>query len=214
MDSHLQKTTLRRLQRPFEHHGFARPRALSERAVRHGTGRICRVKSAAASASAPGQRALAKRRLCLLLELTVAMPGMPCVYYGDEAGMEGAADPFSRAPFPWGREDEALTALFRTALARKRTLPALSDGALSIKAPLPDVVAVERRSETQRAGVVINRQRPRPAASRCSGARRPCRPTAARHGRNELSVRGIFFDLLFSFAQRCCIMFQTLRIAA
>lgn len=103
------------------------------------------------------QRALAKRRLCLLLELTVAMPGMPCVYYGDEAGMEGAADPFSRAPFPWGREDEALTALFRTALARKRTLPALSDGALSIEAPLPDVVAVERRSETQRAGVVINR---------------------------------------------------------
>ena len=36
--------------------------------------------------------------------------GVPSVYYGDEAGMEGYRDPFCRLPFPWGREDKELAA--------------------------------------------------------------------------------------------------------
>ena len=36
-------------------------------------------------------------RLCTLLQMT--MPGAPCIYYGDEIGMTGATDPFSRAAF-------------------------------------------------------------------------------------------------------------------
>ena len=38
-------------------------------------------------------------RLCTLFQMT--MPGAPCIYYGDEIGMTGATDPFSRAAFPW-----------------------------------------------------------------------------------------------------------------
>ena len=34
------------------------------------------------------------------------LPGVPCIYYGDEAGMEGYRDPFNRACYPWGHEDE------------------------------------------------------------------------------------------------------------
>ena len=37
-----------------------------------------------------------------------AMPGMPCLYYGDEAGAQGGDDPFCRCTYPWGREDTAL----------------------------------------------------------------------------------------------------------
>ena len=33
-------------------------------------------------------------RLCTLFQMT--MPGAPCIYYGDEIGMTGATDPFSR----------------------------------------------------------------------------------------------------------------------
>ena len=40
-------------------------------------------------------------------------PGSPMVYYGDETGMEGAADPFNRRTYPWGQEDPAMLAWFR-----------------------------------------------------------------------------------------------------
>lgn len=33
------------------------------------------------------------------------LPGIPSIYYGDEAGMEGYRDPFNRRCYPWGREN-------------------------------------------------------------------------------------------------------------
>ena len=42
----------------------------------------------------------AKKLLVCAYTLLAAMPGMPCIYYGDEIAMEGAHDPFNRRPFP------------------------------------------------------------------------------------------------------------------
>ncbi len=50
----------------------------------------------------------AKRLLKMALAVNYALPGIPCVYYGDEAGMTGGKDPFNRAFYPWGREDTEL----------------------------------------------------------------------------------------------------------
>ncbi len=33
------------------------------------------------------------------------LPGVPSIYYGDEAGMEGYRDPFNRRCYPWGNEN-------------------------------------------------------------------------------------------------------------
>ena len=41
------------------------------------------------------------------------MPGAPCLYYGDEAGLTGMADPFNRGTYPWGQEDTELIAYFQ-----------------------------------------------------------------------------------------------------
>lgn len=49
------------------------------------------------------------------------LPGMPCIYYGDEAGMTGYRDPFNRAYYPWGREDGNLISFYRS-LARVKKL--------------------------------------------------------------------------------------------
>ncbi|OCN01716.1 alpha-glycosidase [Clostridium sp. W14A] len=57
-------------------------------------------------------RGLALMRCASFLQYT--LPGVPCLYYGDEAGTEGYADPFNRAPFPWGREDGELTRWYRS----------------------------------------------------------------------------------------------------
>lgn len=42
------------------------------------------------------------------------LPGMPCIYYGDEAGLTGLKDPFNRKPYPWGKEDTELLNWYKT----------------------------------------------------------------------------------------------------
>jgi glycosidase len=39
-------------------------------------------------------------QLASLLQYT--LPGVPCLYYGDEAGLYGYRDPFNRGCYPWG----------------------------------------------------------------------------------------------------------------
>jgi glycosidase len=72
---------------------------------------------------------LAAVRLAVLLQMT--LPGAPCVYYGDEIGLEGGNDPDCRRAFPAGAagRDEALRATFRDLIALRRAHPALrADG--------------------------------------------------------------------------------------
>jgi len=56
--------------------------------------------------------AFAKRRLKLAAVLQFTLPGVPCVYYADEAGMEGGIDPFNRICYPWGNEDKDLVSWY------------------------------------------------------------------------------------------------------
>ena len=54
------------------------------------------------------------RQLFLLASLIqFTLPGCPCLYYGDEAGLVGYADPFNRGTYPWGKEDTGLVDFFR-----------------------------------------------------------------------------------------------------
>lgn len=64
--------------------------------------------------------------------LQFTLPGIACVYYGDEAGMTGYRDPFNRKYYPWGREDESLQAFYRTLAKLKKTLPALRRGDVTV----------------------------------------------------------------------------------
>ena len=90
------------------------------------------------------QRALAIRRLAEMWKLYAALPGMPSVYYGDEAGMEGAADPFCRFPYPWGREDAQVMTITREALALRASRPILRRGALQLHPIDRDTVRIRR----------------------------------------------------------------------
>lgn len=42
-------------------------------------------------------------KLASLMQYT--LPGVPCIYYADEVGLEGYEDPFSRRCYPWGKEE-------------------------------------------------------------------------------------------------------------
>ncbi|MFA5658215.1 MAG: glycoside hydrolase family 13 protein [Oscillospiraceae bacterium] len=49
-----------------------------------------------------------KKLLKAAMVLQYFLPGVPCIYYGDEAGLQGYGDPFNRRCYPWGKEDEEL----------------------------------------------------------------------------------------------------------
>lgn len=73
-----------------------------------------------------------RKRGLKLLKVAVAMqytlPGFPCVYYGDEAGMEGYRDPFNRCCYPWGREDKELIEWHKKLGNLRKSCSALWDG--------------------------------------------------------------------------------------
>ncbi|MDO4183403.1 MAG: 4-alpha-glucanotransferase [Coriobacteriia bacterium] len=73
-------------------------------------------------------RKLAKKRLWQAAALQMTLPGVPCVYYGDEAGLEGMRDPANRGPFPWGAEDVDCRTMYRSAMALRRSLDVFAKG--------------------------------------------------------------------------------------
>lgn len=103
------------------------------------------------------ESAIALLKLAFLLVST--LPGIPCIYYGDEAGVEGYRDPFNRMPYPWGREDKALTEHYRTLgriRAEHRAL--FGEGYFKVIEDLPyGVFAFERWNSDERIMVVVNR---------------------------------------------------------
>ena len=56
----------------------------------------------------------AKSRLKVASTFQYILPGMPCLYYGDEAGAYGYEDPLNRGTYPWGREDLDLVRHYQT----------------------------------------------------------------------------------------------------
>lgn len=59
------------------------------------------------------QRAVATERLKIAAILLYTFFGVPCIYYGDEIGMEGYSDPFCRKPFAWDLIDEDILSHYR-----------------------------------------------------------------------------------------------------
>lgn len=57
---------------------------------------------------------MAKAALRAAAVLQYTLYGVPCLYYGDEAGLQGYGDPFCRACYPWGREDASLVEFYKS----------------------------------------------------------------------------------------------------
>lgn len=90
------------------------------------------------------EREIAKSRLLKMLDIVIALPGMPTIYYGDEIGMEGAQDPFCRGSFKWDNMDEELLKGFKKALKTRKERPVLARGFMEIAAIDQDTVLINR----------------------------------------------------------------------
>ena len=95
----------------------------------------------------------------MIVALLYALPGMPCVYYGDERGLQGGGDPFCRSSFPWDTSDRAdcgvdLTAFYQRVGAERKESHALREGEFTCAAPDSDVICVFRYDVGLRVAVV------------------------------------------------------------
>jgi cyclomaltodextrinase len=93
-------------------------------------------------------------RLAMLAVMT--LPGAPCIYYGDEIGMEGRHDPDSRRAFPWHESawDVELRAYIREAIRLRHEQPSLRRGDYVALAAADDAVAYARTASGEPTVVV------------------------------------------------------------
>jgi cyclomaltodextrinase / maltogenic alpha-amylase / neopullulanase len=71
-------------------------------------------------------------RLAWLIQMT--LPGSPCIYYGDEVGLEGRDNPDCRRAYPWdpARQDAGLRDFVAGLIALRKSEPALRRGAFRL----------------------------------------------------------------------------------
>lgn len=93
------------------------------------------------------ERGTAKRRLRMAYTILATVPGIPSVFYGDEAGLEGYHDPFNRMPYPWGYEDQKLVGYFSEIGAIRRNNDVYKEGEFNLLYIDPSVLAFERYDE-------------------------------------------------------------------
>ncbi len=58
------------------------------------------------------------------------LPGVPCLYYGDEIAMQGYRDPFNRAFFDWNFTESGWRGPIKTLAALRRSCDAFDGGRL------------------------------------------------------------------------------------
>lgn len=81
--------------------------------------------------------------------------GVPTIYYGDEVGMTGGRDPFSRETFPWGRERKEILEWYKQ-LKSLRELPAIYEGDIDVVYASDGVIVYNRTSGKEVVTVAIN----------------------------------------------------------
>ena len=69
-----------------------------------------------------------KEELEVAMTFLLTQPAIPCIYYGDEIGMQGYSDPFSRQCFEWDNKNIDLKVWYSMAVALRKSSLAFSKG--------------------------------------------------------------------------------------
>ena len=99
----------------------------------------------------------AMRKLLLGYAMIFTLPGVPCIYYGDEIAMQGYRDPFNRAFFDWNSTEQRLRGPLKTLAHLRKGCDAFDGGRLEIVRADTDVLHYRRIGKTQTAEIILNR---------------------------------------------------------
>lgn len=100
------------------------------------------------------ENAIKRLKMASILQYTVY--GIPSVFYGDEAGMEGYHDPFCRRPFPWGRENQEILEHYRKLGELRNIEKAFDRGSFRVLEHGKETLSYERCKDDSRVVVIAN----------------------------------------------------------
>ena len=83
-------------------------------------------------------------------------PGVPCIYYGDEAGLEGGKDPDNRRTYPWGRENKDIFNIYKKYSDLRNESSALKSGSTLFDAIDENVFCVIRYDHNEKYVLYLN----------------------------------------------------------
>lgn len=99
-----------------------------------------------------------KLKLAVLFQMTY--PGAPAIYYGDEVGMTGGADPDNRGPYPWedvgGSPDKTLLASIKSLVKMRNDNIILRRGTLEPIYTDNNIMVMKRTYNGKNAVVILN----------------------------------------------------------
>ena len=98
----------------------------------------------------------ALRRVLLAYAMLYTLPGVPCVYYGDEIGMQGYRDPFNRAYFDWNSTERRLRVPLTNLARLRRSCDAFDGGSMELVEASADVLHYRRVGKEQSAEIILN----------------------------------------------------------
>ena len=98
----------------------------------------------------------AKARLMSAYTILATIPGIPSVFYGDEAGLEGYSDPFCRMPYPWGKEDFELLDHYKLIGKIRRENEVYRDGEFKLLSCTKDLLIFERSKKNEYIYTIYN----------------------------------------------------------
>jgi cyclomaltodextrinase len=98
----------------------------------------------------PEQKKLAIDRLKLMSLWQMTFPGIPTIYYGDEAGLEGYTDPLNRGTFPWGKENREILDWYKQIINLRNRWDILKTGEWAPVYARGDIYAFARWIEESR----------------------------------------------------------------
>lgn len=97
------------------------------------------------------------QKLKMAYAMIYTLPGIPCVYYGDEIGMQGYRDPFNRGYFDWASTEERLRPVLAQLAELRKSCDAFFDGTFQLVKASGGVLHYRRVGRTETAEIVVNR---------------------------------------------------------
>jgi len=76
----------------------------------------------------PKASSISLDRLKMITLFQMTFPGVPSIYYGDEAGLEGLGDPYNRGTYPWGKENKEILCWYKKIVSIRNNNKALRTG--------------------------------------------------------------------------------------
>ena len=104
-----------------------------------------------------GQLEIGVQMLKTAAAIQFTLPGVPSIYYGDEAGMTGYKDPFNRGCYPWGNENSELLEWYKALGKIRKENLALYDGSFHPVSEAAGCIAYVRSTCRNRIMLIANR---------------------------------------------------------